>query len=79
MEPRRQNLLLLLDNVPVQNMSSMKTRFAQVGAEDLECPAQSPDINARPNFVSKKNHKGEARRRVLPYHFKRLCPNDHAQ
>ncbi|MCI4381354.1 hypothetical protein PGIGA_G00250880 [Pangasianodon gigas] len=33
------------DNAPVHKASSMKTWCVKVGVEELECPAQSPDLN----------------------------------
>ncbi|XP_047015897.1 uncharacterized protein LOC124628872 isoform X2 [Ictalurus punctatus] len=33
------------DQAPVHKASSMKTSFAMVGVEELECPEQSPDLN----------------------------------
>lgn len=32
-------------NAPVHKVSSMETRFATVGVQDLECPSQGPDLN----------------------------------
>ncbi|MCI4379485.1 hypothetical protein PGIGA_G00228800 [Pangasianodon gigas] len=33
------------DNAPVHKARSMKTWFAKIDLEELECPAQSPDLN----------------------------------
>ncbi|XP_047015899.1 uncharacterized protein LOC124628872 isoform X4 [Ictalurus punctatus] len=39
------NRLSQHDQAPVHKASSMKTSFAMVGVEELECPEQSPDLN----------------------------------
>ncbi|MCI4387006.1 hypothetical protein PGIGA_G00069260 [Pangasianodon gigas] len=45
------------DNAPVHKASSMKTWCVKVGVEELECPAQSPDLNPSEHLWDELEHR----------------------
>ncbi|MCJ8748914.1 hypothetical protein PDJAM_G00170120 [Pangasius djambal] len=45
------------DDAPVHKASSMKTWCVKVGVEELECPAQSPDLNPTEHLCDELEHR----------------------
>ncbi|MCJ8735508.1 hypothetical protein PDJAM_G00247820 [Pangasius djambal] len=49
--------LLQHDDAPVHKASSMKTWCVKAGVEELECPAQSPDLNPTEHLWDELEHR----------------------
>ena len=58
------------DNGPVHKASSIQKWFDEIDVEELDCPAQSPDLNP----IEQLQDKLERRLRVRPHHPTKSVP-----